>query len=364
MADGRLELRSWWPVREVRTPRVGQFAADLRGELATAGSEDPGADLAVVAELVSQLGPDDAGRDHTAGAECEGDLTSRTLRSAYPLLSRPLELGARPEQVPVVLEALLRHTDVRAAARATLRPQVTRPLVRAVATALLPDDAGLIVWEPLQCALMAAMRCGPEQITSILSTPVHRPGAVAFSVGDVDRARAMFEGTNPRRVSETLQAALADAGGTARLATQLAEWDARPPAPPPALAPAPRDPPPQRPEREPDLVDHPPEWVATEGSIVAGHRVVLPRTGNELLEWGAAMDNCIGIYRHVVVTGQTRIMGFTSEGRLRVAAEVSRGRVLRQLEARGNSRPTPALDAAIVGFLRERRLIETDARRR
>ncbi len=364
-AGGRLELRSWWPVREVRTNRIGQFAADLRGELGAAGSEDPDGDLAELARATT----DNLGLDDIAGTEeIPDDLTGRTLRSAYPLLARPIELGARPEEVPVAAESLLRHPDARAAARATLGPRVTRPLVRALANALLPDERGRIVWEPVLCALMAARRCGPEQITAVLQTSVHRPGAASFSIGEIDRAWAMFTEIHPRRVSETLQAALADPDGTAELARRLAAWDSRPAPPPPHPAPAPapaRDPRPVAPRRHPgdDPIEYPATWIAATRHTVAGHTVVLPATPNELVTWGIRMENCLGAYRHNVATGRTRIMGFADGGRLQMAAEISGGRVLRQLERRGNSRPDPATTAAVVAFLRANHLIDADARR-
>ncbi len=98
--------------------------------------------------------------------------------------------------------------------------------------------------------------------------------------------------------------------------------------------------------------------------MVAGLRVVLPRTGNDLLHWGTAMDNCLGMYRTVAGHGRTRIMGFADDQRLEVVAEISQGRALRQLEAPANTTPHPDVDRAIVAFLRAHRLIETDARRR
>lgn len=175
-AGGRLELRSWWPVREVHTNRIGQFIADLRGELGTVGSGDPDADLAEHDRAAGEtLGDGEpgagAGVPDTSDAD---DLTGRTLRSAYPLLARPIELGARPEEAPVAAESLLRHSDARAAARSCLGPRVTLPLIRALAAALLPDERGHIVWEPVLCALMAAMRC---PTTAPATNPGARPRA-------------------------------------------------------------------------------------------------------------------------------------------------------------------------------------------
>lgn len=357
----RLELRSWWPVREVRTHAVGQFTADLRGEIA-ATSTDVERDVAEVTSLVHQI------FDSELFAAGETDLVETILASAYPLLRSPLAEGARPRIVPLPIEPLLHHDDPRSAARATLGPRVTRPLVRALAQSLVPDDDGLIAWEPLLLALMAADRCGPEQLASILTTRPHRPGAVSFSLTDIVRARAMFEDTRPRRITEELVAALESDGGTIELARRLIRHDARPPTPPPPPdIPAPprrRAAPPLPVDRGDRLIEYPAVWSALEGVAVpdTGCCVALPKTGDELLEWGVAMANCLGAYRTTAALGRTRIMGFAADDELRYVAEISPARALRQLEATGNSLPLPSREQAILRFLREQRLMEADAR--
>ena len=363
VAGRRAVLRSWWPVREVITHRTGQYVADLRGELAASGSPDPDADLRELDRALALL----LGQDPVDGpAE---SICRRVLVAAYPLLDRPLAAGASPEIVPVAAEALLRHGEPRAAVRAALGPRVTRPLVRALAHALMPDEHRRIVWEPVLCALMAAASCGPEQLTAVLTTPVHRPGAIRFTVTDVDRARAMFVGRDPRRVAERLRTALAEDGGTAALLREITEWDARPPAPPrppPGVGPPPERRPAAPAIRDPALepIRYPASWRAVEGREVAGHRVVLPVTADELVRWGQQMDNCLGAYRHAVATGRTRIMGMADAGGgLRMAAEISSGRVLRQLEAGGNTPPARHTAVHVVAFLRANRLIDADARR-
>ena len=357
---GRLELRSWWPVQEVRTNEIGRFVRDTAAELAAAGSASADHDLARLAQLAEE----------TLDAD-PGDLASQVLSSAYPLLRRPVEAGARPDEVPVPLEPMLHHPDPRSAARHALGPRVTRPLVRALATALLPDDDGRIAWEPLLVALMAADRCGPEQLTAIVSTRPYRPGAASFSPTDVARARAMFEDVHPRRVAEDLVDALGTDGGTTELARRLIRHDARPPAPPVEAAPPPRRARAATPAAVPRdrgavPIEYPASWNAVVGAEVPGSdgcRVVLPRTGDELLEWGMHLGNCLGAYRTTAALGRTRIMGFAVEGRLRYAAEVSPGRALRQLEAADNRLPMPSRERAIVDWLRQQRLVETDARR-
>lgn len=358
----RLELRSWWPVQEVRTHVVGQFVDDLRGDLTAAGSADVDDDLASMGRIAAHLFGDDA---------CD-DLASLVLTSAYPLLERPVEMGARPPVVPVPLEPLLHHDEPRAAAQGALGPRVTRPLVRALATSLVPDDDGKIAWEPLLLARLAADRCGPEQLASILATRPHRPGAMSLSLSDIDRGRAMFEDTHPRRIAEQLVDALESEGGTTALVQRIVEHDARPPAPP--APPAPPTPPPRRravpapqPAADPgdDPIRYPTAWQRVVGMEVPDTRlrVVLPGTGNELLTWGLAMDNCLAAYRMPAAMGRTRMIGFAVDDTLQYVAEVSATGTLRQLEAPGNRRPEQARGRAILAFLREHRLIETDARR-
>ena len=347
-------------MQEVRTHVVGQFTEDLRGDLIASGSTDAEGDLAEIGHLAGALFGDD-------GAS---DLAAIVLRSAYPLLDRPVEMGARPATVPVPLEPMLRHDEPRAAARATLGPRVTRPLVRALAGSLVPDENDTIAWEPLLLARLAADRCGPEQLAAILGARPHRRGAVSISLTDIDRGRAMFEDTQPRRIAEQLVEALETEGGTTALVQRIVEHDARPPAPPVAERPQPR---PRRTAPAPpamsdpcdDRLQYPPAWQQVVGLPVPDTRlrVVLPVNGNELLAWGLAMDNCLAAYRMPVATGRTRMIGFAIDDELQFVAEVSAAGTLRQLEAPGNRPPPRAQGRAIVTFLREHRLVETDARR-
>lgn len=103
--------------------------------------------------------------------------------------------------------------------------------------------------------------------------------------------------------------------------------------------------------------------LAVEDQSVAGLTVRLPRTADELLEWGTAMHNCLGAYRSAVAAGRTHIVGFAREGRLELVAEVSHGRVLRQLEAPANTQPASEVAASVVEFLRWHRVVEADGRR-
>lgn len=362
-------VASTWPVREVVTHRLVEVVADLRAELDAAGSDDAEHDLGVIRRWWSSMATPPEARHETDDHQLDATLLSR----AYPLLAVPVAAGARPRAVPVAAEPMLHHANPRDAVIRSFG-RATRPLIRALAERLLPEPDGSITWEPILAALMAAGRCGPEQIVDILTTPVHHAGAVAFSHQEVFRARTMFAERNPRQVATALTASLAEAGGTARLATEILAWDARPPAP----ARPPQDQPPQNqpPRPEPTArvavpvadrgarpTPYPERIRFVEGMSVTGHRVELVARPDDLVRWGAQLHNCLGAYRDVVAAGRTHIFGFSCQGELRVVVEISPARVLRQLETAGNTRPPPAIETELLVFLRRHRLVEVDGRR-
>ena len=357
--QGDLELLATWPVPELVTHRIGEHVDQLRDDVVRAGGE-PGADLAeVVRTLPTRLVPD-----------AEGDRLDAVLWSAaHPLLRTPIGRGAQPDHVPLALDGILRAPDARQAARRAFG-RVTRPLVRALAASLLPDADGRIPFEPALLALMAGPWCGPEALTRILGTPPHRAGAVAFDIADVDRARAMFHGESPRRIADRLVGALAEPDGLVELARDLAGWV--PPAPErPREAPAARPPrvatpPPARtppPPRTDVPLVHPAHLAAVDGLEVASHRIVLPRTGDELIEWGMVLDNCLGGFRHAVAGGRTHVLGLTRGGRLRYVVEVTRAGVVRQFEGAGNRQAPHAVAAPVLTALRASRVVSADGRR-
>lgn len=356
---GDLELRATWPVPELVTHRIGEHVDQLRDDLARAGG-DPDVDLATVAAalpaaLVTEVEPRLA-------------LDAVLWRAAHPLLRTPIERGARPDHVPVALDAILRAPDARQAARRAFG-RVTRPLVRALAASLLPDADGRIPFEPAVLALMAGPWCGPEALTQILLTPPHRAGAVAFDIADVDRARAMFHGEAPRRIATQLVAALAEPDGLGGLARDLAGWVPPAPEPRPAILP-PRPPAPAsapvpapQPARTDVALVHPARLRAVEGREVGPHRIVLPRTGDELLEWGMVLGNCLGGFRHAVAAGRTHLLGLTSGGALHYAVEVTRSGVVRQFEGSGNQQAPTSVTVPVLAALREWGVVSADGRR-
>lgn len=358
---GDLELLATWPVSELVTHRIGEHVGQLADDLARAGA-DPVVDLGAVAELLEPLLGDDA---------AHRPLDAALWSAAYPLLRTPIERGARPDHVPVALDGVLRAPDARQAARQAFG-RVTRPLVRALAASLLPGPDGRIPFEPALLALMAGPWCGPEALARIVGTGPHRAGAVGFDVGDVDRARAMFHGEAPRRIADRLVGALAEPDGLAELARDLAGWV--PPAPP-RVVPVPRAvappapagtapaPPARRPPVRTDVaLVHPPRLRAVDGLVVGQHRIVLPRTADELIEWGVALDNCLGGFRHAVAGGRTHLLGVTEGSELHYAVEVTRSGVVRQFEGTRNRQAPASITVPVLAALREHGVVCADGR--
>ena len=358
---GQLEVLALWPVREVLTEQIGCVIDDLADDLRHAGGDH--SDLDRIREAVAGL----FGRDRT-----DDPLAMVLWAAAFPLLGSVDPIGAGLRTVPRVLGPLLRADTPRAGARA-LYGRVTRPLVRTVARRLAGDGAGS-VFDPLVIAAMAVGTCSPEQLTSIIGTDPARPGAVAFSVADVNRARCAFADQPPRRVTATLQAALSQPDGLHDLADRLRSWAPVRPDPTPAplpmaprrrgrtpapavatAAPATDDPSSQR-------ISHPATWRAARDQHILGHTVILPRTGDDLLQWGRALDNCLGTFRYAATSGRSRILGLTCDGTLRYAVEVTPGGTIRQIEGRGNQQPDERLGDDIAREVIRLGLADCDGR--
>lgn len=358
--DGDLELVTTWPVPEVVTHRIGEHVEQLRDDIVRSGG-DPDDDLAgVMGALPPAL---------VAGPGDGRPLDAVLWEAAYPLLRSAIERGARPDHVPVALDRVLRAPDARTAAQRAFG-RVTRPLVRALAASLLPGVDGRVPFEPAVLALMASPWCGPERLAEVLATPPHRPGSVAFDVGDVDRARSMFHGQPSRRIATRLVSALAAADGLAGLARELAAWVPEPspaverPSPRPQQPPTPT-PPPTRALLPPTGVplDHPARLRAVDGLEVAGHRIVLPRTADELIEWGMVLDNCLGGFRHAVAGRRTHVLGLARGDALRYAVEVTPSGVVRQFEGRGNRQAPASVTIPVLAVLRDGGVVSADGRR-
>ena len=88
----------------------------------------------------------------------------------------------------------------------------------------------------------------------------------------------------------------------------------------------------------------------------------LPRTADELVEWGAVLDNCLGGFRHAVADGRTHILGVVVGGRLRWAVEVTRHGVVRQFEGAGNRQAPASVTVPVLAALRTHGVVRADGR--
>jgi hypothetical protein len=86
-------------------------------------------------------------------------------------------------------------------------------------------------------------------------------------------------------------------------------------------------------------------------------RLVLPRTGVELEEWGRRLRNCIGSFAAAAAAGSSFMVGVEVEDRLAYCLEMSDGFVIRQFLGTANA-VVPVGDArrvlghlAVVGVL-------------
>ena len=355
---GRVEVLGVFPVRELLTHEIGAVVAGLTGALADAEAYDR------VVEAVAQL------------TDVDHDTLDGVLwRAAFPLLRPVLERepGPTPASVPEALDPLLRAETVRMGVQ-RLFGRVTRPLVRATATRLLPEDAVAPIFDPLVYAAMAAGVCGPERLVEIIDTTPVQPASARFTVADVHRARHAFARERPTAVVAILQDALQGPAGRGRLFQHLAQWSPpRPPAPPPAthtptrppaaatVADRPRPTPAPAPAGTRPIA-YPARWLAAEGHTVAGHTIVLPHTADELARWGGSLDNCLASYNGAVLAGRSRLLGLRSGPTLRFAVEVTPGGTIRQIEAPGNRQPAPAVGQEIARGLVAMGLAHADGR--
>lgn len=350
-----VEILATEPVRELFTTRIGEFVAQLTDDVERAGGQDD--DLEVLRAAVARV----------LEVEREpGTLSSMLIGGAFPLLRPALDAGRDLNDVPDVLVPLVRAEDVRSGTNA-LFGRVTRPLIRAAARRLHPD--GGPVFPPLVLAAMAAGTCGPERLTEIIEADVVEPSALTFTLPDVVRARAMFAGVPPRRVSETLIGVLGDSTVRHVFADQIAAW--HPPLPEPRprpepqvaaeaqppsagaqrhqrVAPLPETPRPLALMGRPREIIYPPVWQAAEGAHIAGYVIALPRDADDLRHWGIVLGNCLGAFGDAAAAGASRLVGLVRTRQLRYVVEVTPGGVIRQLEGAGNRRPNRALGNEIA----------------
>jgi PcfJ-like protein len=91
-----------------------------------------------------------------------------------------------------------------------------------------------------------------------------------------------------------------------------------------------------------------------DGTAVNGLVFVVPRTARMLIEWGNALNICIGSYADKAMKRHCYLLGVMAEAELKYAIEIDRqGRIV-QFSGRRNSRPAAQDRAAVEAFLRPR----------
>lgn len=90
---------------------------------------------------------------------------------------------------------------------------------------------------------------------------------------------------------------------------------------------------------------------------------MLPRTADELVEWGRVLDNCLGGFRHAVADGRTQVLGLAVGGSLHYAVEVTRGGVVRQFEGVRNRQAPESLARPVLAALQAHGVVRADGRR-
>lgn len=91
--------------------------------------------------------------------------------------------------------------------------------------------------------------------------------------------------------------------------------------------------------------------AALEGRTCGRYIVTIPRTPGDLTRWGRFMSNCLGTYVAAAQTGESTLIGFVEGSQLRLVAEISSRKRLRQLLGPANRRPDDADRTQIIAFL-------------
>ncbi len=99
---------------------------------------------------------------------------------------------------------------------------------------------------------------------------------------------------------------------------------------------------------------HSVQLAALHGTEVAtGHRLVIPRTTDELVTWGRLLGNCIGSFGPAVAAGRTLIVGVEADGVLAYCLDLTPEGAVRQFLGARNRVVPPAVAGAVC-----RRMVE------
>lgn len=91
-----------------------------------------------------------------------------------------------------------------------------------------------------------------------------------------------------------------------------------------------------------------------DGTTVNGLVFVVPRTARTLIEWGNALNICIGSYADKAIKQHCYLLGVMAERELKYAIEIDRQGRLVQFSGRRNSPPAAQDRAAVEAFLQPR----------
>ncbi len=326
------------------------------------------------------------------------DLASTIASLGFPLVRSAGERGVRPPPyIPRWAQPVLSSGDARSAARLVFGGRATRRVARVLAESMLGSDdvdhGRELVLMPLAMAMALPGDTTGDLIANVLSAPVadhaahHWPSVDqlniarrGFALVGVDAAQrfaleslATLEG--PAQLFE-LMAHMVDLtsqhlGPLPRRLAGLAEMVDRLERRPVAL--------PQRrvaahdagavinlpvqPLQAPremiavgqgEDFDYPDEVMRMNGATSGDHSLWLPRSRDELREWGVQLRNCMADYNEHVACNRSVIFGMRRNGRLVAGVELTRDlRSVRQFVRDDNQRPWRAEREALRDILRQ-----------
>ncbi|MCU0270094.1 MAG: PcfJ domain-containing protein [Acidimicrobiales bacterium] len=303
------------------------------------------------------------GNDHVPAGD---DLVAVAGAAAFPLLGVAYRCGAAAErEVPRWACPVLTRSTARDAARAAFGVRAaTRPVVGALASALLPGrEGGPVRFGPLALALMGCDVLEPDDVARLLRQASEGPIVGWPSPESLAAARTMFAALGRRGALGVLGDVAARPDGFPHLAIVLVAYHGALSVPTrPAnrldefaaqvVAGLPVDPHPEPPVSAPRAPSPWPPPLGVHGRTVADLRLVEPRTEAELAAWGRLLGNCLATYAEAQAAGRSRLVGVERQGRLRYCLELTGDGTLRQFLGERN-RPVPASDRrAVLDVLR------------
>ncbi|MGI8792298.1 MAG: PcfJ domain-containing protein [Acidimicrobiales bacterium] len=103
---------------------------------------------------------------------------------------------------------------------------------------------------------------------------------------------------------------------------------------------------------------HSPAMRAVDGLVVGTLRLVLPRTLNELTEWGSRLENCLGTYGAAAHSGRSRLIGIEHDDRLIGCIEINPSGGVRQFLGQRNRAMTRSIARPVCQALAEAGIVD------